>query len=51
MLTDDAINVAACLQTAAEPWQIVVGPAAYAATKRGQGLVIRHPWPSVVRIS
>src|SRR5712692_9787975 len=33
MLTGDAVNVAARLQTAAKPWQIVVGPAVYAATK------------------
>ena len=33
MLTGDAVNVAARLQSAAKPWQIVVGPAVYAATK------------------
>ena len=33
MLTGDAVNVAARLQTAARAWQIVVGPAVYAATK------------------
>ncbi|HEU4354041.1 MAG TPA: tetratricopeptide repeat protein [Actinomycetota bacterium] len=33
MLTGDAVNTAARLQTAAEPAQIVVGPAVYASTK------------------
>jgi class 3 adenylate cyclase/tetratricopeptide (TPR) repeat protein len=33
MLTGDAVNVAARLETAAKPWQIVVGPTVYAATK------------------
>jgi class 3 adenylate cyclase/tetratricopeptide (TPR) repeat protein len=33
MLTGDAVNVAARLQAAAKPLQIVVGPAVYAATK------------------
>jgi class 3 adenylate cyclase len=33
MLTGDAVNTAARLQSAAEPGQIVVGPGAYATTK------------------
>jgi class 3 adenylate cyclase/tetratricopeptide (TPR) repeat protein len=33
MLTGDAVNVAARLQAAAMPWQVMVGPAVYAATK------------------
>ncbi len=33
MLTGDAVNTAARLQTAAAPWQIVVGPVVFAATK------------------
>jgi class 3 adenylate cyclase/tetratricopeptide (TPR) repeat protein len=33
MLTGDAVNTAARLQTAAEPAQIVVGPGVYASTK------------------
>jgi class 3 adenylate cyclase/tetratricopeptide (TPR) repeat protein len=33
MLTGDAVNTAARLQTAAAPWQVVVGPVVYAATR------------------
>jgi class 3 adenylate cyclase/tetratricopeptide (TPR) repeat protein len=33
MLTGDAVNTAARLQTAAAPWQTMVGPIVYAATK------------------